>query len=917
MKQLITLLFFGITTLFNISAQNTVKGVISKRNSEGLLQGVLVSVRGTEVSQITGADGTFTLNNVPNGKQLIVIKKSGYEAQNFPVLMSGKIIDLGTVFLYEDKFAEEQDQSIITITDDELNDDTSSADNISGLLQSSRDVYLRTAAYEWSSSFYRIRGLDSENGKVLINGIEMNKLYNGRPQWSNWGGLNDVTRNQEFNNGLTPSSYAFGGALGSTNINTRASEYREGGKVSYANSNRSYNHRVMASYSSGLLENGWAFTVAGSRRDGKEGYIDGTTYDANSIMLSLEKKINDKHSLNFTSITATNKRGKSAGHTQEVYDLKGTKYNEYWGYQNGKKRNSRVKRIIEPILQLNHFWNISENTLLNTNVAYQFGELGNSRLDYNGGTNPSPIYYQRLPSYWLDRNNVQQAYEAEQRFINDGQIDWESMYNANIDKAKQGKNASFLLYEDRSDDKQFTANTILNTNVTDNITLTGKLQYAKLLSENFAYALDLLGGTGYLDIDRFSNIGTPERQKDLLNPNRVIGVGDKFKYNYNLNSDVMNAFLQGQFKYNKVDFYVAGNVSKTTHQREGLYQNGSFANVSFGTSKKAEFINVSAKAGLTYKITGRHLLDFNGAYITKAPSLRNTFSNSRENNGIVVNLTSEKIMTGDASYIFRSPKVMSKLTGYYTLIKDATDIGFFYQQGLFGEAFVQEIVTGINKKHFGAELGIEVKVTPTFKLKGAANYGQYTYDNNPSVYVTSAEFISDENPYGVNDLGSAYLKNYKVASGPQKTYSLGFEYRDPSYWWISTTANYLDDVYLDVSPITRSNAFFQSFDGLPINNIDPVIAKELLKQEQFNSYFLVNAIGGKSWRIGKGYNFIGFTAGVTNLLNQKYKTGGYEQSRRPDYTQLLEEKNRPKRLFGPKYWYGRGATYFLNVYYRF
>ena len=109
----------------------------------------------------------------------------------------------------------------------------------------------------------------------------MNKLYSGRPQWSNWGGLNDVLRNQEFNAGLTASSYTFGGVLGSTNITTRASEYRAGGRVSYASSNRSYIHRVMATYSTGLMDDGWAFTVSASRRDGKEGFVDGTSYDAN------------------------------------------------------------------------------------------------------------------------------------------------------------------------------------------------------------------------------------------------------------------------------------------------------------------------------------------------------------------------------------------------------------------------------------------------------------------------------------------------------------------------------------------------------------------------------------------------------------------------------------------------------------
>ena len=107
----------------------------------------------------------------------------------------------------------------ISLSDDELNDDTSASDNISGLLNSSMDVFYRTAAYEFSSSFFKVRGLDSDNAIVQINGIKMNKLYNGRPQWSNWGGLNDVLRNQELSNGSIPLKYNFGGILGSNNIN--------------------------------------------------------------------------------------------------------------------------------------------------------------------------------------------------------------------------------------------------------------------------------------------------------------------------------------------------------------------------------------------------------------------------------------------------------------------------------------------------------------------------------------------------------------------------------------------------------------------------------------------------------------------------------------------------------------------------
>ncbi|WP_299004576.1 TonB-dependent receptor [uncultured Tenacibaculum sp.] len=910
------LLFLGFTSL---NAQNVVKGIVINSDSENPMQDVSVSVKTANVSSVTDVSGAFTLTGLQDGRQIVTVSLNGYETQNFPVELSGKTVDLGTIFMYED-LSEDQDLSTITITDDELNDDTSAADNISGLLQASRDVYLRTAAFEWSGSFYRVRGLDSENGKVLINGIEMNKLYNGRPQWSNWGGLNDVLRNQEFSNGLTPSNYAFGGVLGSTNINTRASEYSEGGRISYASSNRSYNHRLMATYSSGLLANGWAITVSGSRRAGNEGYVDGTFYDANSIFLSLEKQINDAHSLNLTVIAAENERGKSSPNTQEVFDIRGIRYNSYWGYQNGKMRNSRVKRLYEPIIMLNHYWNLSDNTTLNTNIGYQFGEIGNSRLDYNGANNPDPTYYRKLPSWYLSDPNgpdYENAYKALTGFQNDGQIDWNELYFGN-----QGspENARAILYEDRNDDKQLTANMILSSELNENITLTASAEYRTLRSENFATPIDMLGATGYLDVNTFGDT-FDQQQSNLLTPNRTIGLGNRFKYNYNFDSEIYGGFAQLQFKYSNIDFYLAGQANNTTHQREGLFQNGYFPTNSYGKSKKLDFFNYGAKGGLTYKISGRHLIDVNGGYITKAPSLRNSFANSRANNVTVADvaeLNSEKILSGDISYIFRSPLITSKVTGYFTDVKDATEISFFFADGIGGDtsAFIQEILTGIDKRHFGVEFGIEAQVTPTIKLKGAANIGQYTYNNNPNLVITTENANTVGFIDGKRDMGLASLKDYKIAAGPHKAYSFGFEYRDPDYWFVSVTANYMDEAYVDVSPIRRTANFISDADGAAFADYDPVLARQLLTQEQFGDYMVVNAIGGKSWKVGDG-KYIGLFASVSNLFNEEYKTGGFEQGRNANYHQLRDDNANGTPTFGNKYWYGRGTTYFLNLNYRF
>ncbi|MAB48542.1 MAG: TonB-dependent receptor [Flavobacteriaceae bacterium] len=929
MKKSLIILLFGLFSSFALMAQNTmIKGSVKDATSLEPIPDVTITIEETQQSTLTDGLGEFTFSsNVPLGEQVLRISKPGYVTKRYPIIVNeGQTVNITDMTLEVD-LASSEDLFTITLSDDELNDDTSGADNISGLLASSMDIFQRTAAFEFSSSFFRVRGLDSDNGSVLINGIEMNKVYNGRPQWSNWGGLNDVVRNQVLTSGLTPSEYNFGGVLGTTNIIARASSYRKGGRVTYSSSNRSYTNRVMASYASGLLDGGWSYAFMASRRWGNEGYQDATLYDANSFFATVEKKFNDKHSLNFTSIYAPNRRGKSSPNTQEVYDLKGIKYNEYWGYLDGDKKNSRIKETEEPILMLNHYWDINSRTSLNTNVAYQWGKLGNSRLDFPGGANPSPAYYQKLPSYFLadsDGPDYENAYIAEQEFINNGQIDWNRIIDANLTNNIDGSYAAYALYEDRSDDSQVTVNTILNTELTDNIVLNASVNYKSLKSENFAEIIDLLGSnTGVLNVDSFDGF-----QFDMNNPDQVAFEGDKYRYNYNLYADIISGYAQGVFKYNKVDFYLAGSVTKTDYYRDGLYRNEANANNSYGKGGEVDFTGFGAKAGFTYKISGKHLIDVNGGYITRAPSLRNTYSNARANHDVVgvvngVNITGqditeEKITSFDASYIFRSPIVNARLTGFYTKTEDANEISFYYADGIGGflddqgnvqtNNLVSEVLQGVDKKHIGAELGIEAQVTPTIKLKGAASYGQYTYDNNPNLYISA----NDQAAF----YGESNLKDYKVAGGPQKAYSIGFEYRDPDYWWFGATANFFDETYVDVSPLLRTSSFYtEPTDGLPMNDYNPEIARDLLKQEEFGSYMVVNLIGGKSWKIND--YFVGFFASVGNILDKQYRTGGFEQGRNANYRELLEDNTNPKRRFGPKYWYGRGANYFLNVYFRF
>ena len=916
MKQILSMLFL---LFFSISfAQNTgsVSGKISDAESGSGLNGVQVKIKNSFQSTQTNVLGEFTLNNAPVGNQILVISLPDYETQEIPVvIVSGKDLELDDIRIYPDLGSVDA-QGVITLSSGELSDDEMGTgnDNIAGILQSSKDTYQRVVAYNFGQVWFKSRGYDSSYGEVMFNGIPMNKVDNGRPQWSDWGGLNDALRNQEFTDGLAPSEQRFGGVLGSTNFITRASKARKGGRLSYAATNSNYVGRTMLSYNTGVLKNDWAFSVLASKRYAQEGYVEGTTYNAWGFYMSAEKKLNDHHSLNFTGFFTPNRRGKNSPNTQEVYDLGGTKYNSYWGWQGPYKRNARMKEIQEPTFMMSHYWDINDGMKLNTNIMYQTGTISNSRLDYRG-VNPDPTYYQNLPSYYLqhpDDKDYQTANEQTQFFLNktkESQILWEDLYYANSLANLHNEPAYYLQYNDVNKSDLFAINSVLFKEINEHITLNASAMYKGVKSNYYAEVMDLLGANYFIDENKYAK--PDEADNDVNNPNRNVSVGDKFKYDYVIDSKIMDAFAQAGFSYNKVDFYVALNGGMTTYQRDGKYLNGEYQKSSFGKGKQVNFTTYGAKAGLTYKIDGHNYLVFNGGYMSKAPGLRNTYANSRVSNNVVPNLTTEKITSGDFSYLYRTGEIKARLTGYYTTFKDLSEVSFYYVQGLTGVTHTDDFLTaalyGVNKKNMGLEFGLEAKLTPTVKLLGAAAIGQFTYDNNPQLQVAASE--NDKTTY------TSYLKNYKQSGTPQQGYSIGFEYRDPKYWWVSANANLLRNNYIGLSSLRRSDNFYRDYDGSPLVDVTQDEIDKLLAQEKLNDIFLVNIVGGKSWKIQKYY--VGFFASINNLLNEVYKTGGFEQSRKGNFANLKEDMELEHPLFGNKYWYGRGTSYYLNFYLRF
>lgn len=920
MKKIILSALFAMHVLFSVAQSNTgLKGKIVDSESQVPLQSVIITVQNTNLMQLSDSDGRFSFENVDVGNQFLRIRTNGYKEQLLKVeINEGKIIDIGTVALEMD-ITSEQQTVLVTITDNDLSDDNSGSESTASLLQSTKDAFLQAAAYNFGAARFSVRGIDNKYANVMINGVTMNRVADGRPQYSNWGGLNDATRNQEYTNGSAPSDYAFGGIAGTQEINTRASIYRPGTRISFLSTNTNYSFRTMATHASGMSRSGWAYVLSAGRRWAQNGYFEGTNYDANSAFASIEKRINDKHSVNFTAIYAENNRGKNSPNTAEQTEVAGKKYSSYWGYQEGEIRNSRIKKTEEPIFMLTHYWKINPKTNLNTTASYQTGQIGNSRIDYTKADNPDPTYYKKLPSYWansfLDTNYVgntpdyiAKAEDQKAFFLTNKQLGWTAIYRINQESIANG--SRMVLYEDRSDETIATLNSLMTSQLSDDIILTAGVNYLDSKTKFFKNMLDLLGGTFYTDISTFGR--GDQQQSDLNNPNRTLGVGEHYGYNYTVDVTRLDAFTQFKFVYKKVDFYLAQSFSRSGFQREGVYKNGYYPKNSFGKSEKINFDNFGFKGGMTYKISGRNFIDLNGIYMTKAPNSTTVFPNSRLNNTSTPNIDNEKIKGVDLSYIVKSPKFKARFTGYFSETLNATDINFYYADAIGDEgAFVSELVTGINKKNRGLEAGLEYQLTSTFKVTGVAAYGEYTITNNPNVTVTNDALATTTN------LGKANFTGLRQAGMPQQGYSFGVEYRDPKFWWIGANANYIADNYLDVSAIRRTANYYDYDVDTNYRSIDQALAASYLKQEKFDSFYLFNFVGGKSWRI-KGNKFIGLFAILNNVLDITYKTGGFEQSRDSNYTNdYVDHQSGSYSKFAPKYFYGYGRTFMVNLYFSF
>ena len=812
--------------------------------------------------------------------------------------------------------------NIPVISLDENDGQDGSAQNISSQLSAGRDPFLNAATFKFGAVRFRIRGYDADQFGTYINGIPMENLDNGFTPYGQWGGLNDVLRNRESTLGLMPTTFAYGDIGGLNSFDTRASHQRKQTSFSYALSNRNYSNRIMFTHSTGLNKKGWAFSVSASRRWADEGYTDGTYYNGWSFFGAVDKRINDRHLLSFVAFATPTESGRQGSSTQEMLNIAGTNYyNPYWGYQNGRKRNASIAKSSQPVGILTHDWKITDKTTLVTAGSFSFGKRSVSGLDWYNAADPRPDYYRYLPSYYAaDPVFQQQVLEAMKTDVNKRQINWDALYNANYGSygvvhdvnGIQGNDVagrrSHYIVEDRIvNTTKYNFNSTLNSTVSEHVIVTAGVTYQVQRNNYYKEVNDLLGGDFYVDRNQFaerdfpSNAGAGQNNLDV--PNRILHKGDKFGYDYDLNIRRGSVWLQGSFKFRKIDAFVATEHSYTSFYRRGNVRTGLFPDNSYGKSTVYNFYNSGIKGGLTYKLNGRNYLFANGSYQSRAPFFENAFIAPRTRDFVQENLKSEEILSVEGGYVMNAPKLKIRATGYFTQFKNQLDVLTFYNDEY--RNFVNYALSNIGKIHGGIEFGVEAKVYKGLSVNAAAAIGKYYYNTRQLATVTSdnsATVLSTDN--------IVYSKNFYVPT-PQQAYTIGLDYRSPKFWFVNVNFNYFDKMYLNFNPIRRTES---AVSGLEEGS---KLWHDIIDQTQLKSQYTVDAFAGYSYMMNRRFKsmkkrtYLVFNVGVNNLLdNREIVSGGFEQLRFD-----FAEKNIEK--FGNRNFYAYGVNFFASVGVRF
>ena len=837
-------------------------------------------------------------------------------------------------------------EQAFTFTEAQLGEDDDMSQNVT-IISSNQNIYASQVGYLFSPVRFRYRAFNQKYNEIHINGAPMNDMESGQFRYSLVGGLNQQTRGVENALPFEVNNFSMSAMGGSNNYDFRPSHMATGSRFTLSGANRNYTVRGMFTHNTGLMPNGWAFSANVTYRwaNMETSYVKGTFYNSLSYFFGAEKKLNDQHAISIVTWGNPTERAGQGAATDESYWLANSNYyNPYWGYQNGKKRNSRVVSDFAPTVLMTWDWSISPRTKLTTTLTGRYSMYKSTKLSYNNSENPQPDYWKNLPSSYYDvwypedeagrtLSGYDDFFRARTYMMGSDearQIKWDQLYYANQTGNASGRDAAYYVSARNNNNLNLTLASTLRKELGKYSQWNTGIQLAMNKGMHFQTMEDLLGAKNFHNINTYA-LGNypssdPRVQYDLNNPNGTVKEGDRFAYDYNLLVRKASAWTSLQYKKGALATFVAGRIGGVTMQRDGKMRNGiaeALGQSSYGKSGTAKFLEGGGKAGLTYNLGAGNTIQLGVGYELRAPQAQTAFVSPEITNDFVHNLKNEKVFSSELGYQFETSWMKANIGGYYSHISDATEWQQFFYDDIASFSYVS--MTGIKKVYYGLEWGLNFKITPAFSIKTLGTISEAKNTNNANVvYMNSTE----GQYYG--DI--VYNKNMREGGTPLSAYNLTLSYNAKG-WFIDVMGNYYDRIYLFYSPSYRYGSTLdnrqKSYEnsGIKAEQVygtneagDKVLLADAIAQEKGKGGFMLDISIGKSIRMKKGQLSINLM--LTNVLNnQKIVTGGYEQSRSNYSVNSTTGEVGNARIYkfdrNPKKYYAYGINGMLNIGYRF
>ena len=916
MRLKLFLLLALFATLPLLAQRTGVQGLVVDAKSGLPVVGATVMLDNQGYAATTDALGKFLIDDARQGTDELLVLCYGYKDWSQAVtIIDGEIENLGTIQVepvsFESAEVMEYRNAVadMALSESQLEDEEGNTQEVALLSGATDNPFYQASSYTFSTARFRIRGYENQKTETYINGIPFNDGVRFSFNYSMTGGLNQAFRNKTIGMGLEDNLFGFGGIGGANNIKTFAADYAPGTRVSLAYTNGNYRWRGMITHATGLNKHGWAMTVSAVARYAKEGVYPGSFYNSWGYFLALQKVFNPQHTLTLTTFGAPTKRAANSAIYEECAQLVGSNmYSPDWGWQEGKKRNSKVVESFDPTAILNWVWKPNDHTSLNTGFAYHKSFYSKAALNWYRAADPRPDYYRYLPSYFTDETSKQLYTDLWTSESDITQIRWNDLYQANYmnnqmaDQTGVEQGSTYILENRHSNQSSFTLSSVLNKRFSHQLTMMTGANANYTVSSYYKTIKDLLGGRYWLDVDNFAERDFPDSpemaQNDLENPNRKVLKGDRFGYDYNILTFKAQLWHQWVLNLAKWEMFASVKGDYFQFQRDGKMRNGRAPENSYGKGDTHRFLTYGAKAGITFKLDGRNSFTGHAFYGTEAPRPYDAYISSRTKDD-VIDLKVEKIFSADLSYVMSYRNFKGIVTAFFTDQRDNTERNSFYDD--VRSTFMNFALTGVHKQYKGVEVGLSYKLSSSLTVSAAANIARYQYKNRP---LGTRSYENGSNP----DVTSViYLKNFYVAGSPQECYSLAFNWAGPKNWYVELNGAWMNRSYVSISPI-RHEAIPNLYELAESEEHLQQLIKDLSVQEKLNEALLINASIGHVIYINRSASF-NINLNLNNILdNKNIQTGGYQQGR-IDTKDITNTANK----FPNKYYYAQGFKVFLNL----